>query len=26
VVHAHAFSASAKDKIAKAGGTFEVLA
>ena len=25
-VHAHAFSASAKDKIAKAGGTFEVLA
>ena len=26
VVHAHAFSASAKDKIAKVGGTFEVLA
>ncbi|HWY43679.1 MAG TPA: 50S ribosomal protein L15 [Candidatus Sulfotelmatobacter sp.] len=25
-VHAHAFSASAKDKITKAGGTFEVLA
>jgi len=25
-VHAHAFSASAKDKIAKAGGSFEVLA
>jgi large subunit ribosomal protein L15 len=25
-VHAHAFSASAKEKIAKAGGTFEVLA
>ena len=25
-VHAHAFSASAKDKIARAGGTFEVLA
>jgi len=24
-IHAHAFSASAKDKIAKAGGTFEVL-
>ena len=24
-VHAHAFSASAKDKIAKAGGSFEVL-
>jgi len=26
VVHAHAFSASAKDKITKAGGTFEVVA
>jgi len=26
VVHAHAFSASAKDKITKAGGSFEVLA
>jgi len=25
-VHAHAFSASAKDKITKAGGSFEVLA
>jgi large subunit ribosomal protein L15 len=25
-IHAHAFSASAKEKIAKAGGTFEVLA
>jgi len=25
-VHAHAFSASAKDKITKAGGTFEVVA
>src|SRR5499427_2133063 len=25
-VHAHAFSASAKEKIAKAGGTFEVVA
>ena len=25
-VHAHAFSASAKEKITKAGGTFEVLA
>ena len=25
-IHAHAFSASAKDKIAKAGGSFEVLA
>ncbi|HET8964606.1 MAG TPA: 50S ribosomal protein L15 [Candidatus Acidoferrum sp.] len=25
VVHAHAFSASAKDKITKAGGSFEVL-
>jgi large subunit ribosomal protein L15 len=25
-IHAHAFSASAKDKITKAGGTFEVLA
>ena len=25
-IHAHAFSASAKDKIAKAGGTFEVIA
>ena len=25
-VHAHAFSASAKEKIAKAGGTFELLA
>ena len=25
-IHAHAFSASAKDKIAKAGGTFEVVA
>jgi len=25
-VHAHAFSASAKDKIARAGGSFEVLA
>jgi len=25
VVHAHAFSASAKEKIAKAGGSFEVL-
>src|SRR5215470_8092332 len=25
-VHAHAFSASAKDKIAKAGGSFEVVA
>jgi large subunit ribosomal protein L15 len=24
-IHAHAFSASAKDKIAKAGGTFEVV-
>src|SRR5499426_3289170 len=24
-IHAHAFSASAKDKIAKAGGSFEVL-
>lgn len=26
VIHAHAFSQSAKDKIAKAGGTFEVVA
>jgi len=26
VIHAHAFSASAKDKITKAGGSFEVLA
>jgi len=26
VVHAHAFSASAKEKIAKAGGSFEVVA
>jgi large subunit ribosomal protein L15 len=26
VVHAHAFSGSAKEKITKAGGTFEVLA
>jgi large subunit ribosomal protein L15 len=26
VIHAHAFSASAKDKIAKAGGSFEVVA
>jgi ribosomal protein L15 len=26
VVHAHAFSQSAKDKIAKAGGSFEVVA
>jgi len=26
IVHAHAFSASAKDKITKAGGSFEVLA
>lgn len=26
IIHAHAFSASAKDKITKAGGTFEVLA
>ncbi|MGH9741180.1 MAG: 50S ribosomal protein L15 [Candidatus Acidiferrum sp.] len=26
VIHAHAFSASAKDKITKAGGTFEVVA
>jgi large subunit ribosomal protein L15 len=26
VVHAHAFSASAKEKITKAGGTFEVVA
>jgi large subunit ribosomal protein L15 len=26
IVHAHAFSASAKDKIAKAGGSFEVVA
>jgi len=25
-IHAHAFSASAKEKIAKAGGTFEVVA
>ncbi|HEU0368342.1 MAG TPA: 50S ribosomal protein L15 [Candidatus Acidoferrum sp.] len=25
VIHAHAFSASAKEKIAKAGGSFEVL-
>ena len=25
-VHAHAFSSSAKDKITKAGGTFEVVA
>lgn len=25
-IHAHAFSASAKDKITKAGGTFEVVA
>ena len=25
VIHAHAFSASAKDKITKAGGTFEVV-
>jgi large subunit ribosomal protein L15 len=25
-IHAHAFSASAKDKISKAGGTFEVVA
>ena len=25
-IHAHAFSASAKEKISKAGGTFEVLA
>jgi large subunit ribosomal protein L15 len=25
-IHAHAFSASAKDKITKAGGTFEVIA
>ena len=25
-VHAHAFSASAKEKITKAGGTFEVVA
>jgi large subunit ribosomal protein L15 len=25
IVHAHAFSASAKDKITKAGGSFEVL-
>ena len=25
-VHAHAFSQSAKDKITKAGGTFEVVA
>jgi large subunit ribosomal protein L15 len=25
-VHAHAFSASAKDKITKAGGSFEVVA
>jgi large subunit ribosomal protein L15 len=25
VIHAHAFSASAKEKIAKAGGTFEVV-
>jgi large subunit ribosomal protein L15 len=24
-IHAHAFSASAKEKIAKAGGTFEVV-
>jgi large subunit ribosomal protein L15 len=24
-IHAHAFSASAKDKITKAGGTFEVV-
>jgi large subunit ribosomal protein L15 len=24
-IHAHAFSASAKDKITKAGGSFEVL-
>jgi large subunit ribosomal protein L15 len=26
VIHAHAFSASAKEKITKAGGTFEVVA
>jgi large subunit ribosomal protein L15 len=26
VVHAHAFSGSAKEKITKAGGSFEVLA
>ena len=26
IIHAHAFSASANDKITKAGGTFEVLA
>ena len=26
IVHAHAFSASAKEKIAKAGGSFEVVA
>jgi len=25
-IHAHAFSASAKEKITKAGGTFEVVA
>jgi len=25
-IHAHAFSASARDKITKAGGTFEVVA
>jgi large subunit ribosomal protein L15 len=25
-IHAHAFSASAKEKITKAGGSFEVLA
>ncbi|MBV8514209.1 MAG: uL15 family ribosomal protein, partial [Acidobacteria bacterium] len=25
-IHAHAFSQSAKDKIAKAGGSFEVVA
>jgi len=25
-IHAHAFSASAKEKISKAGGTFEVVA
>jgi large subunit ribosomal protein L15 len=25
-IHAHAFSASAKEKIAKAGGAFEVVA